>query len=437
MSDTELPLRLPTDIALELRTLADRVPSPSLGAARRSVRRRLSRLSWRRRTRNVVGNGALVATVITGGTRLAGFGGSESAGVAEAAPAPDIPAAEPPPPAPAPPPVSSGTGSIAPLLADPAALWDRDVAHLYATTGSYCADGADDGDCETRWVPRFTSSTLQSPAQLQGDAMPERPAWVAAEDRVIWAPSVTRVGDRYVLYFAATAGSGRYRQLKCIGAAVASNPAGPFVPQATPLTCRDRFWSIDPYVVADDGELFLLWRQDAPGHTTGRIVAARLRADGLALAGDAPPQVLLTGSAAWEDGYPRDARDIGPIENPALARHPVTGEWLLTWSANRWETANYATGLATCDGPLGPCERVSDDAPWLRTSDDASVESDAEFVGAGGLSFFTGPDGGLYAVLHAYRSDAADGAAGDPRAGWVFAVDSADADDTYTLREIA
>ena len=60
------------------------------------------------------------------------------------------------------------------------------------------------GACREHLVPRFESGDLAEPGRLAGDAMPERPAWVAPDDRVIWAPAVARVGDGYVLWFAAT-----------------------------------------------------------------------------------------------------------------------------------------------------------------------------------------------------------------------------------------
>ncbi len=122
-------------------------------------------------------------------------------------------------------------------------------------------------------------------------------------------------------------------------------------------------------------------------------------------------------------GAAADAAGIGPIENPALARDPASGAWLLTWSANRWETRDYATGLATCRGPLGPCERVSTDAPWLRTSTDASISTGARFDGIGGLTFVAGPDDALYALFHAYRTGAEDAPGG--RIGWAYRVEAA------------
>jgi hypothetical protein len=149
-------------------------------------------------------------------------------------------------------------------------------------------------------------------------------------------------------------------------------------------------------------------------------VAARLTGDGLALASGSP-RTLMVGRFPWEEGYPRGVRGVGPIENPAMARHPATDDWLLTWSANRWETQAYATGLAVCAGPLGPCDRVGD-TPWVSTSSDPSVTTANRLGGAGGLSFATSPDGGLVAVLHAYP-----GAGEDPdarRMGWVFKVEA-------------
>ncbi len=283
--------------------------------------------------------------------------------------------------------------------------------------------------------------------------MPERPAWVPASDRAIWAPSVAHVGGRYVLYFAATAASGPDRGHKCLGTAESPTPAGPFVPQDRPLLCRAGFWTLDPYVVDDASGPVLLWRQDDDAHPTGRIVAARLRPDGLGLADGAEVRTMMTGASAWEDGYTAggavaaaalrgpartagtaagrgrsagaaaDPAGIGPIENPALARDPATGTWLLTWSANRWETRDYATGLATCQGPLGPCQRVSTDAPWLRTSTDPAISTGARFDGIGGLTFVAGPDGALYALFHAYRSGPADAPGG--RFGWAYRVEAA------------
>lgn len=337
------------------------------------------------------------------------------------------------------------------VLADPAALVDDGSVHVYTTSAAACyPDG-----CTTYWVPRITSGSLEESGALQGDAMPERPAWVAPDQRVVWGPSVARIGDGYVMYFAATAGQAPYAGTKCLGAAVAPSPTDPFLPLPAPLRCTAGFWNIDPYAVSDGSSWFLLWREDDPAHVTGKIVGAQLTPDGLGFAG-AAQRTLLVGEYAWEEGYPEGARatqpgveptdrglpsgalssptGIGPVENPAMARHPDTGEWLLAWSANRWETHDYATGLATCDGPLGPCERLSTDDPWLRTSDDRAVATSARFSGCGGLVFLADEDGDqLYAMFHAYR-DGGEAPAEAQRVGWVYAV-RPDGGDGYMLTE--
>lgn len=335
-------------------------------------------------------------------------------------------------------------------LADPGVLDQPllDGVTVYGTTARICVLFT----CGTYWVPRYTSSSLANTAGIQGDAMPDRPPWVSATNRAIWAPSVIELDGAYVMYFAATAGSGPNLGLKCIGAALAATPAGPFVPEAAPLVCGPTgYWAIDPYALADDGHLYLLWREDDSTHVLGKIVSAELNADGLSLAGT-PPVTLMEGVETWEDADPVASRpppskvgpdpgprsyppyaievartaallddSIGPIENPAIVRDPDTGEWVLTWSANAWETQNYATGLATCEGPLGPCTRISTDSPWLRTSTDAGISTSAQFGGAGGMSFCHGPDGMVYAFFHAYRGTG--NATTAPRITWVYRLE--------------
>jgi hypothetical protein len=112
-----------------------------------------------------------------------------------------------------------------------------------------------------------------------------------------------------------------------------------------------------------------------------------------------------------------------------MARHPVTGEWLLAWSANSWNTQSYATGLAVCTTPLGPCTRRSIDAPWLRTSADPSIATTAVFGGTGGLAFVADDDA-LYAMFHAYR-DAGDSTTAR-RIAWVFQIVPADGGYRFT-----
>jgi Glycosyl hydrolases family 43 len=440
------------DLVAVLRSLLDRrlddLAPTSRRRARTSVRQRVAALHRRRRRlRHALGSGTLAAGVTAGGVQhwLVGDRGAPARTDQEAtspgetaAPATTAPPSTTPSVTEAP---ISGTTTTVPgtswtwdpveqvdrEAADPGALFAEGRSHVYTTTAGHCADGL----CLPYRVPRFESADLSQPGRLAGDAMPERPAWVDPADDAVWAPAVARVGDRYVMWFAATSGRPRDGRMKCIGAAVSATPEGPFSPQPEPLHCTPGFWAIDPYPVAHGDGWTLLWRQDEPGHVTGTIAAAPLRPDGLALAG--PRTTLITGEEPWEDGHPDGSPGIGPIENPAMARHPATGEWLLTWSANLWETRDYATGLAVCDGPLGPCRRTSTE-PWLRTDASAGFATAASLGGAGGLSFVAGPDGTLHALLHAYRGPEA--AAPAPRVAWAYRVEAIGSG-AYRLVDIA
>jgi Glycosyl hydrolases family 43 len=411
------------------------VPLVSPPAARTSVRRRVAVLRRRRRVRRALGSGTLAAGIVAGSlhARIDGHGGS-------AAPRPassSAPQGGPPPGRPARPPAAVPPGSswsrdpregVDREAADPGALYADGRVHVYTTSAIHCVRGT----CRDYRVPRFSSADLALPGQLDADAMPTRPDWVAASDDAIWAPAAARIGGRYVLYFAATSRESGDAAVKCLGAAVSVVPEGPFVPLPDPLRCTPGYWSIDPYPVTDGHRWYLLWRQDDGANVTGRIVVAPLGPGGLTL--DDPPTTLLVGAFPWEEGYPQGTPGIGPIENPAMVRHPATDEWLLAWSANRWETQNYATGLAVCAGPLGPCRRVGGAAPWLRTSSDPGIATSARLGGAGGLSFVVGPGKRLYSLLHAYRDGGH--APGAPRVAWAFRVEPSGTPAGYRLVEI-
>jgi beta-xylosidase len=232
-------------------------------------------------------------------------------------------------------------------------------------------------------VPVATSPDLRhwSPPR---DALPQLPAW-AAWGRT-WAPGVTRLGDRYVLYFAAHhQASGR----QCIGVAVSAAAPGPFAPSAgEPLVCQTHLGgSIDPHPFVDrDRTPYLLWKAD--GNAIGQpstLFAQRLTPDGLALTGQPVP--LLSSDAAWEQPL---------IENPALV---ATGaSYLLFYSGGWWESAGYATGYATCASPVGPCTKATSDEPLLASAGDQA--------GPGGACLITGPADDHWLVYHAWNPGA-------------------------------
>jgi hypothetical protein len=81
------------------------------------------------------------------------------------------------------------------------------------------------------------------------------------------------------------------------------------------------------------------------------------------------------------------------LENPAMVYDPVGRTYVMTYSAGDWWTPAYSVGVARCASPLGFCA-TSADGPWISSASGRS--------GPGGLSFFTGADGGLRAVYSSF-----------------------------------
>ncbi len=213
----------------------------------------------------------------------------------------------------------------------------------------------------------------------EGDALPHEPSWAAPG--ATWAPSVLPRGSTFVLYYSAVyAPTGQ----QCISDAVATQPQGPYVDNSTlPLVCQTALGgSIDPTPFVDaNGTPYLVWKSQGIGGQPPTLWSQQLAGTGTALMpGVATP--LLAPSLAWQGGV---------IEGPSLVL--TGGQYLLFYSANTWDTADYAIGVARCAGPLGPCGE---------TSSRPLLASQAAFSGPGGPSVFTDSTGQLQMAFHAW-----------------------------------
>ncbi len=79
------------------------------------------------------------------------------------------------------------------------------------------------------------------------------------------------------------------------------------------------------------------------------------------------------------------------VEAPDLVS--VGGRYFLFYSGNDWNSANYAVGVATCTGPLGPCGDASP-SPILA--------SGPGVAGPGGESVFADAAGSYCIAFHAW-----------------------------------
>jgi Glycosyl hydrolases family 43 len=233
---------------------------------------------------------------------------------------------------------------------------------LLADGGTYYAYATDSAAGNIQ-VIRSTDLVRWSPV---GDALPHLPFWATAGQ--VWAPSVLEVHGTFVMYYSTTFGSSGDQ---CISSATSASPTGPFVDSSSaPLVCQLGLGgSIDPSAFVDPtAGIFLDWKSQGANGQPSALWAQQLTGTGTKLAGTGPTS-LLTATQPWEHGT---------VEAPDMFW--LSGERYLFFSGGQWTTATYATGVADCTGPLGPCTTPSM-SPILATQ--------AGIAGPGGASAFT------------------------------------------------
>ena len=218
-----------------------------------------------------------------------------------------------------------------------------------------------------------------------GNALPTLPAWAAPD--ATWAPGVAVIGGAYQLYYAAlVAGPGGGEE--CISVATATQPQGPFIDTSTaPLECQPALGgSIDPSPFIDtNGNVYLVWKSNG-GTGPATIWSEQLNASGTGFVAGASPTQLLVPDQAWEGGI---------VEAPDLVTSG--GRYFLFYSGNNWNSGNYAVGVATCTGPLGPCTEPLT-APLLTGA--------SKMEGPGGEDVFTDGSGSYWIAFHAWTAGA-------------------------------
>jgi beta-xylosidase len=212
------------------------------------------------------------------------------------------------------------------------------------------------------------------------DALPALPKWAAPSISMTWAPAAQRTSAGWVMYYSTEE---QASGLECIGRAVSAFPAGPYRDQtSSPMLCqRSLGGSIDPSVItATGGSAYLVWKSNGnAAHVPDAIWSQQLSRDGLRLQG--APHRLIGDDASWE---------LGTVEAPAMMAASAGGYWLF-YAGGDWSRPDqYATGLAHCSTPTGPCQATSPQ-PFLATTPDD--------ISPGGLDTFTDHHGRLWAAF--------------------------------------
>jgi hypothetical protein len=276
------------------------------------------------------------------------------------------------------------------------------------TGGRYYAFATNGGSFETPFshIQRFRSDDfVHWTPTAAPDALSRLPDW--AQRNYTWAPTVFRAGGEYLMYFTA-----RHRASgdQCIGLAIsADGPGGQFVPEASPRICQHNLGgSIDPYYFENptNGNRFLYFKNDGNSpQCSCRITLWGVRlhnGTGRPLSTD--PSAVATPLLDYSPG----TWEFPLIENPAMTYNEVTGSYQLFYAGGWWKNNTYATGYATCDGPLGPCDKRTGGAPWHNNTPNAK--------GPGGAAFFADIAGRNWMAYHGY----APGAVGHPNPRHLF-----------------
>jgi arabinan endo-1,5-alpha-L-arabinosidase len=197
-----------------------------------------------------------------------------------------------------------------------------------------------------------------------------RPAWIGGS---WWAPEIHHIGDHYVAYFT---GESKSRNRKCIGAAHAPSPEGPWTDLGHPLVCDGHFGLIDPNVFTDaKGRHFLYYKIDGNAqHPKVKtiIYGQQLTANGLGFVG--VRHKLLNNTLAWEG-------DV--TEAPVVIQRGSF--FYMFYSGATYCNATYGVGVARARSPLGPFHKRS--APILHSSAKFSGPGHNTFVRTGGHGY--------------------------------------------------
>ena len=206
------------------------------------------------------------------------------------------------------------------------------------------------------------------------DALPDPPAWAAPG--IMWAPDVAQFGDHFLLYFTSQL-RGVSPSTMCIGDAISTSVAGPYIAAPVPFICQQSLGgSIDPRVFVDaDGQPSMIWKSDQNSRSNTantQIWSQLLSADGTRLLGQ--PTAIFGPDEPWQGHI---------VEAPQLVL--VRGTYFLFYSGGWFNQPGYSIGVARCSGPLGPCHDTSS-APLLgSTAQGQGPGEESVFANAAGL----------------------------------------------------
>jgi len=250
----------------------------------------------------------------------------------------------------------------------------------------YLSQSRTDG---TIWVTRSAARNLTRMTHAGTTVQVwSRPLAGAPNCANVWAPELHHIGDRWVIYYAATTCSGDNALHRMFAlASDTSDPMGTYH-EAGQVTDSANRWAIDGTRFEFRGQAYFVW-SGWPGTRNGRqnLYIAKM-ADPFTLVGE--------GVRLSEPTYDWERRGMPINEGPEAI---VTGDAVfLVYSASGSWTNDYCLGMLTGRGP-----DLLDPAAWTKTPEPVFAKTKDVF-GPGHASFVRSPDGTQdWIVYHSAR----------------------------------
>lgn len=246
------------------------------------------------------------------------------------------------------------------ILADPYVFYENGIYYAY---GTHSGDG----------IEVWTSSDMIV-WENKGLALHKSNT---TESRWFWAPEVYNKNGEYIMYYSAN---------EHLYVAKSVSPLGPFEQVGTyqmnsilgDEKCIDSSAFFD-----DDGKAYLFFVRFTDGNC---IWMCELEDDYITPV-EGTLKLCLTADMEWEKVWGRVA------EGPSIVKH--NGIYYLTYSANDYQSQDYAVGYATTTSLSDP--------QWIKSPTNPIVHRVYDLVGTGHHTIFTDKDGGMRIAFHAHK----------------------------------
>lgn len=208
-----------------------------------------------------------------------------------------------------------------------------------------------------------------------------------------WAPEVYYVKSKNLFYMF-------YSVEEHICVATSTSPEGPFIQREKKPIVADEKGIDTSFFIDDDGTPYLYYVR----FTGGNVIWVAEMNDDLTSIKKETLTKCISATEPWE-------KKQGTIaEGPSLLKKGNT--YYLIYSANHYESKDYAVGYATASSPKGPWTKYSGN-PILRRDKEAAKS--VGLVGTGHGAPFVCADGSYKYIFHAHASETSVG----PRTSYI------------------